>query len=316
MSAANVDHTSVVGVSGCTQVTLKEKVQAFPDLKTLTFEGIPSSQIKWGMVSRISVPGGGQLERSNFYPVWRNMKLRFDCGLGQVVNFVTGIKMCPLGYLNAIESIALTVDNQELMTVSGGTHGNLAQKYIDAIFRRAPQYPGETYFLNALFDLTRGADDTHGSNYFCRYDTSTDDSQAMMQDRGISLALLFDGLGEEIDPRMFGRELQIEVTLRDMPHTIDGKHGALMVYSAVGGDGTEDTRNYFHFANMRVEIEQQSFPKDPFPKRSFFTHTFLDWQLSPQNIDLYTAGITHRFQLPRQILMSVCFKLSYLIICF
>ena len=81
----NIDLTTLRGVSGGgPQKTLATKIQAFPDTKTLVFESIPSN-CSWGMVSRTMVPGGSQIQRANFWPLWRRVLLRFDCGLGAPV---------------------------------------------------------------------------------------------------------------------------------------------------------------------------------------------------------------------------------------
>ncbi len=53
----------------------------------------------------------------------------------------------------------------------------------------------------------------------------------MMEDRGIDLSLLTESLFDDVDPRCFGHQLQIEITMRDLPPTIAGIHGALLCYN-------------------------------------------------------------------------------------
>ena len=113
----------------------------------------------------------------------------------------------------------------------------------------------------------------------------------MLTDRAIDLSLLF-GFTSAFDPRMAGRELQVEITMREIPPTINGIVGGLLCYTQVPhgnvdpqSSASEDTRTKFHFSNLRVEIEQQSFPCDVFPPRESFMHTFMDWQLAASPID-------------------------------
>ena len=80
MSAlANIDTTKVIGRSGCPQVTMKEKIAATSDLKTLVY--IPNT-VTWGQVARIAIPGGGVMHRADFWPLWKRAMIRFDFGLG------------------------------------------------------------------------------------------------------------------------------------------------------------------------------------------------------------------------------------------
>ena len=126
----NIDVAVLRGVSGAgPQKTLGTKIQSFPDTKTIVYEGIPN-QLTWGMVSRIMMPGGPQLQRANFFPLWRRMMLRFDCGLDTpVTEYITHIRMHPINILNCIEEITLLVDNQIVVSLQGGTQGLIVQKY-------------------------------------------------------------------------------------------------------------------------------------------------------------------------------------------
>ena len=146
---------------------------------------------------------------------------------------------------------------------------------------------------------------------FLSYDGSTT-ALAMIVDRGLDLSLLFDGVFDKSDPRMFGSELIIETTMADLPPTLNGVHGSLLVYSTdVACDGTLDTRPLFHLANLRVEIEQQSFLQDPFPPSQSYQHTFFHWDISAQPVDmcplqpLCTAGTWGRSS-PNDLTHSDC----------
>ena len=120
MSAlANIDTTKVIGRSGCPQVTMREKVAATSDLKTLVYESIPNT-VTWGQVARIAIPGGGVMQRADFWPLWKRVMIRFDCGMGVSPGPGRSIRACALGILHAIESITITFD-QQTVTISGGS---------------------------------------------------------------------------------------------------------------------------------------------------------------------------------------------------
>ena len=258
---ANIDVTTVIGRSGAgPQVTMKEKITATSDLKTLVFEAIPN-QISWGQIARISVPGGGIMTRANFFPLWRRMVLKFDCGLGATPGDafynVISISMNALNFLHAIESISITVDQQLVHTVSGGAQGALAQKYIDAVVKRMPEDASDgTSAFQYIYNLARqDVDPVEPKDKFTSYDDAIDGNLCMILSRGLDLSLLFDGLFTEADPRMFGNELSVEILMADMPPTINGMHGSLFVYGTDSAcNGLQDTRSLFHLANLRVEI--------------------------------------------------------------
>ena len=210
---ANIDPTSIVGRSGGgPQVTLKTKIAATPDLKTLTFESLPG-RITWGQVARINIPGGAVLTRANYFSVWKSVLLRFDCGLGQIVGDVTGIRMNVLGFLHAIESISILADQQVIHTVDGGSRGLIAQKYLDSILKRMPEdiHNGRSA-AEYIYNLCRAGADS-GPGVFTAYDESFDGALCNITDRGIDLSMLFDGLFTECDPRIFGGELIVEIVM-------------------------------------------------------------------------------------------------------
>ena len=69
MSAlANIDTTKVIGRSGFPQVTMKEKIPATSNLKTLVYEYIPNT-VTWVQVARIAIPGEGVMQRADFWPL-------------------------------------------------------------------------------------------------------------------------------------------------------------------------------------------------------------------------------------------------------
>ena len=297
----NIDLVTLRGVSGSgPQKTLGTKIPAFPDTKTIVYEGIPN-QVTWGMVSRVMMPGGSSLQRANFFPLWRRMVLRFDCGLDTPVTAgVTNIRMHPLCILNCIEEITLSADNQVVVSLQNGTQGLIAQKFVDSVIGRAPEntISGDSV-AQFLHDLSRTSIDaaTNGANRFCSYETTAAGS-LMLTDRGLDLGLLFDGYTDMCNPAQFGRELMLEITLRDMPPTIGTVHGQLLCYSQEGAEAASaDMRSSFKFTNLRVEIEQMSYPQNPWSQIPAFTHTFLEWNLANIAIDLTGANVVHRFQL-------------------
>ena len=153
-----------------------------------------------------------------------------------------------------------------------------------------------------IYDLSRqdlytpDPNNVNDNDRFTNYDDSMN-PLCMIVDRGLNLSLLTENLYSDLDPRMCGNEMGIEITMADMPPTISGIHGSLLVYSMdVDADPAMDTRQLFKFTNLRAEIDQQFFPSNPFPPEVGYTHTFLDWQVSAQSVYL-TRLSTHRFQL-------------------
>ena len=71
----------------------------------------------------------------------------------------------------------------------------------------------------------------------------------------------------------------------------------MFCYSTVGSELQEYGRSLFRFSNIRVEIEQQAYVANPYPKLSSFTHIFLAWDLTSIVEDFSQAGSVHRFQL-------------------
>ena len=69
--------------------------------------------------------------------------------------------------------------------------------------------------------------------------------------------------------------MRVEVVLRDMPPTISGQVEYLLCFSTIGGDGTDDPRACFGWENIRLEVETQNFPADPFMNRKKYVHAFL-----------------------------------------
>ena len=62
------------------------------------------------------------------------------------------------------------------------------------------------------------------------YDASTT-ALCMIMERRLDLSLIFDGIFEDSDPRMFGSKLIIEVAVVDLPTTLNGVHGSILVYN-------------------------------------------------------------------------------------
>lgn len=300
---SNIDTVKIVGRSGGgPQITMQQKLTPDPECRTIVFESIPN-KCTWGQVSRCNIPGGAVLTRANFFPVWKSVFLRFDCGLGANPGVapaqVTGIAATCLSMLHAIESISIIVDQQIVHTVSNGAQGVIAQKYMDAVTKRMSEDVGDGQSANQyIYYMAREElDKNAAADKFLSYDPS-DTALSMITNRGLDLALIFDGIFDECDPRMFGSELIVEVTMADMPPTLGGVHGSLLVYSTnTACDGTLDTRPLYHLANLRVEIEQQSFLSDPFPQSQSYEHTFFHWDISAQPVDMSAAGSVHRWYL-------------------
>ena len=105
---------------------------------------------------------------------------------------------------------------------------------MDAVVRRASADLSGWSLVPYLRDLARSAN----PHSFGAYDTIAGAGNAI---RAIYLSLFFDDLFTNFDPRCAGREVRFECVLRDIPPTIGGIHGALLVYS-VNGVGATDTR--------------------------------------------------------------------------
>ena len=149
---SNIDTVKIVGRSGGgPQITMQQKLTPDPECRTIVFESIPNT-CTWGQVSRCNIPGGAVLSRANFFPVWKSVFLRFDCGLnatpGVAPAQVTGIAATCLSMLHAIESISIIADQQIIHTVSNGAQGLIAQKYMDAVTRRMSEDVGDGQSAN------------------------------------------------------------------------------------------------------------------------------------------------------------------------
>jgi len=299
MSVTNVDATTVMGISaGGPQATLTEKVSAYPEERTLTYGSIPP-EATWGQIVRISVPASTTVKPDSF-PCWRRVMLKFSSGLRTMPANVTGVKMSPMNLLHQADKIALYFDNVLVHEVTNGAQGSICQKYLDAVLARSsPDLERGWSTTQYLFDLCRDSTILRGNPaFFNSYDgISAIGTSAMLLDRGIDLSLLFDDLLTNFDCRCAGRMMRVEVTLRDMPPTIGTQLGNLLCFSTIGGDGTDDPRACFGWDNIRLEIETQNFPKDPFMNRKEYVHTFLTWSTASLPVNLSIPGTVHRWML-------------------
>ena len=91
--------------------------------------------------------------------------------------------------------------------------------------------------------------------------------------------------------------MRVEICLRDMPPNIVDQIGALLCLSTLGGDGTDDPRPHFGWENIRLEVETQNFPQDPFLNRKQYVHTFMNWSLASLPVDISNPGAVNRWML-------------------
>ena len=200
--------------------------------------------------------------------------------------------MSAMGQLMAIKPIACYFDNVKVHELDGGSNGLIGQKYMDSVVRRVSADLSGWSLVPFIRDLARNAN----PQCFGSYDTIAGPGSAMLPDQAIDLSLLFDDLYTNFDPRCAGREVRFEIVLRDIPPTIGGIHGALLVYS-VNGAGTTDTRQLWGWDNVRLEIECQNYPRDPFLTRKQYVHTFMNWSLASLPVDFSTEGSVSRWML-------------------